>query len=101
MVLGWFTGDLLKMGYFVLLGDGGTNGSGSGNTTAGSAVFKLGAVFAMGIDLVVVMQIMYWYPSWEVRELRKRLWFWNKGRKDLNKPLLSSVGQDKYPLGML
>jgi len=89
MVLGWFTGDLLKMGYFVLLGNG----------TAGSVVFKLGAVFAMGIDLVVVVQIMYWFPSWEVRELKRRLWFWIKGRKDLNKPLLS--GQDKYSQGLL
>jgi len=74
MVFGWFTGDILKMGYFLL-----------GNTV--SAVFILGSVLAMGIDLVVIIQITVWFPTWEVQEMRNRFWFWKKGRHQNTKQI--------------
>lgn len=83
MVLGWFTGDLMKMGYFIF-----------GN--AGSAVFILGSVFAMWIDLVVVIQIMFWFPTWEVQQMRNRFWFWNKERKEGTKQGLDIPSANHY-----
>jgi len=76
MVFGWFTGDLMKMGYFLL-----------GNTV--SAVFILCSVLAMGIDLVVIIQITFWFPTWEVQEMRNRVWYWKKGRKEKSAMTLS------------
>ena len=79
MVFRWLTGDLVTIGYFSI-------------RTAGNAVFVMNYVFVMGIDLVVVIHITIWSPTWEVQEMRNRLWFWNKERNEVTKQ-----GQDKYP----
>jgi len=74
MVINWFIGDMLKTIYF-LLGE------------SAGAVFVLGTLFAMVIDLIVVIQILFWFPSPEttmrVREIRRQFakCSWNMERR--------------------
>lgn len=72
MVLGWVSGDFFKLCYFLL----GMISSGDGTPTVqhdGNNVFAMGCLLALMVDLVVVMQMLCWYPTSDVVHLREKL----------------------------
>lgn len=83
MVVGWVLGDLLKLAYFIAAYN---NGSKSGNTlnnvvtphdesssSSDMVAFMVGSVFALGLDSVVVLQLMKWYPTGEFQTMKSKL----------------------------
>lgn len=71
MVGGWVAGDFFKLCYF-LLGMIGSKSSGGG-VDEGNNVFALGCLLALSVDLIVAMQMVWWYPTPEVTQLRERV----------------------------
>lgn len=72
MVLGWLAGDFFKLCYFLL----GMISANEGVQTVehdGNNVFAMGCLLALMVDLVVVMQMLCWYPTFDVLQLRERL----------------------------
>lgn len=72
MVLGWVSGDFFKLCYFLL----GSISASDGVQTVehdGNNVFALGCLLALMVDLVVVMQMLCWYPTADVLQLREKL----------------------------
>ncbi|KAL3785048.1 hypothetical protein ACHAWO_006823 [Cyclotella atomus] len=72
MVLGWVSGDFFKLCYFLL---GSISASDGAQTVehGGNNVFALGCLLALMVDLVVVMQMVCWYPTADVLHLREKL----------------------------
>ena len=72
MVLGWVAGDFFKLCYF-LLGMISSNDSEHTVDQNGNDVFAMGCLLALMMDLVVVMQMLCWYPTADVVQLRERI----------------------------
>ena len=72
MVLGWIFGDFFKLCYFLL----GMISPHDGLQTAkhdGNDAFAMGCMLALMADWVVVTQMLYWYPTADVVQLRERI----------------------------
>ena len=73
MVVGWVAGDFFKLCYFLI---GMISSSSEGEPTLeqnGNNVFAMGCLLALMMDLVVVMQMLCWYPTADVMQLRERI----------------------------
>ena len=72
MVLGWISGDFFKLCYF-LLGMISANDNEQTIEHDGNNVFAMGCLLALMMDLIVVMQMLLWYPTSDVLHLRERI----------------------------
>ncbi len=119
MVGGWVIGDFMKLCYFLLGmigsasgkvnattedGVGVSQGEGAGDALDGNNVFALGCLLAMAMDLVVGMQMAWWYPTQEVLELRERVIrsvrHWKTNKDDDVGASLLMTGTECTKLGM-
>ena len=89
MVIGWVLGDLLKLVYFIMAYNKGAAGgttedviaSNSGNGVAmphhhessDMVTFMVGCLFALGLDSIVVLQLVKWYPTKQVKSFTKKM----------------------------
>ena len=79
MVIGWVLGDLLKLAYFVVssykkVGEGNTlSNDHSPSSSSGMGAFMVGSIFALGLDSIVMMQLVKWYPTNEFKSLMKKV----------------------------
>lgn len=79
MVIGWVLGDLLKLAYFVVSSykkaDEGNTLSNDHNasSSSGMGAFMVGSIFALGLDSIVMMQLVKWYPTNELKSLMKKV----------------------------
>lgn len=84
MVLGWVLGDLLKLAYFISsyynnANDGSDNTNGvvvphkEESASSDMVAFMIGSVFALGLDSIVMLQLIKWYPTNEYKNLQKRI----------------------------
>mmetsp|Transcript_1379 Transcript_1379/g.2892 ORF Transcript_1379/g.2892 Transcript_1379/m.2892 type:complete len:555 (-) Transcript_1379:31-1695(-) len=119
MVGGWVIGDFMKLCYFLLgmigsatgevhatTGDGVdvSHGEGAGEALDGNNVFALGCLLAMAMDLVVGMQMAWWYPTQEVLQLRERVMrsvrHWKANKDDDAGASLLMTGTEYTKVGM-
>lgn len=72
MVGGWVAGDFFKLCYFII---GMLSGNDEETTIehGGNNVFVLGCLLALMMDLIVAMQMLFWYPTSDVLQLRERI----------------------------
>ncbi|KAL3802967.1 hypothetical protein HJC23_011590 [Cyclotella cryptica] len=72
MVAGWVAGDFFKLCYFLL---GMISAPDSVQTVEheGNNVFALGCLLALMVDLFVAMQMLCWYPTSDVLQLRESI----------------------------
>jgi hypothetical protein len=72
MVAGWVAGDFFKLCYFLL---GMISAPESVQTVEheGANVFALGCLLALMVDLFVAMQMLCWYPTADVLQLRESI----------------------------
>lgn len=73
MVLGWIMGDCMKLIYFLISKSSKKEGLAGAEASSDMEMFILGSSFALAMDAMVGMQVMVWYPTWEVNDLKRRI----------------------------
>lgn len=73
MVLGWIIGDFMKLIYFLISKSSKKAGLAGAEASSDMGMFILGSSFALAMDATVGMQVMVWYPTWEVIDLKRKI----------------------------
>ena len=63
----------MKLIYFLISKSSKQEGLAHAEASSDMGMFILGTSFALAMDAMVGMQVMVWYPTWEVNDLKRRI----------------------------